>query len=97
MPVCGRFRKSPQAEPDRITGSPDNRLPRNEFRGKRTNPDQIGFGKCPMQETAPTAESYPIKMSQKDIAMKMERFIMEAIIETIAFSLFRYIEPALLP
>ena len=50
-----------------------------------------------MQETAPTAESYPIKMSQKDIAMKMERFIMEAIIETIAFSLFHYIEPALLP
>jgi len=37
------------------------RLPRNEFRGKRTNPDQIGFGKRPMQETAPTAESYPIK------------------------------------
>lgn len=73
------------------------RLPRNEFRGKRTNPDQIGFGKRPMQETVPTAESYPIKMSQKDIAMKMERFIMEAIIKTIAFSLFRYIEPALLP
>ena len=73
------------------------RLPRNEFRGKRTNPDQIGFGKRPMQETAPTAESYPIKMSQKDIAMKMERFIMEAIIKTFAFSLFRYIEPALLP
>ena len=43
------------------------------------------------------AESYPIKMSQKDIAMKMERSIMEAIIKTIAFSLFRYIEPALLP
>lgn len=78
---------------DGVLGSP----PRNEFRGKRTNPDQIGFGKRPMQETAPTAESYPIKMSQKDIAMKMERFIMEAIIKTIAFSLFRYIEPALLP
>ena len=49
------------------------------------------------KKTVPTAESYPIKMSQKDIAMKMERFIMEAIIETIAFSLFHYIEPALLP
>ena len=64
---------------DGVLGSP-----RNEFRGKRTNPDQIGFGKRPMQETAPTAESYPIKMSQKDITMKMERFIMEAIIKTIA-------------
>ena len=49
------------------------------------------------KKTVPTAESYPIKMSQKDITMKMERFIMEAIIKTIAFSLFRYIEPALLP
>ena len=38
------------------------------------------------KKTVPTAESYPIKMSQKDIAMKMERFIMEAIIKTIAFS-----------
>lgn len=73
------------------------RLPRNEFRGTQAKSNQNGFGKCPMQETAPTAESYPIKMSQKDIAMKMERTIMEAIIKTIAFSLFRYIEPALLP
>ena len=48
-------------------------------------------------EATPTVESYPIKMSQKDIAMKMERSKMEAIIKTIAFSLFRYIEPALLP
>lgn len=69
--------------------------PPKKFRGIQVKPNQIGFGKCPMQETAPTSESYPIKMSQKDIAMKMERFIMEAIIKTIA--LFRYIEPALLP
>lgn len=47
------------------------RLPRNEFRGKRTNPDQIGFGKRPMQETAPTAESYPIKMSQKEVIARL--------------------------
>lgn len=41
---------------DGVLGSP----PRNEFRGIRTNPNQIGFDKCPRQETAPTAESYPI-------------------------------------
>lgn len=33
----------------------------------------------------------------KDIVMKMEWSEMEAIINTIAFSLFRYIKPALLP
>lgn len=44
------------------------------------------FGKRPMQETPPTTESYPIKMSQKDIAMKMESSKMEVIIKTIAFS-----------
>lgn len=73
------------------------RLPRKEFRGHRASPNKDSFGKCLMQEAALDTESYPIKMSQKDIAMKMERFIMEAIIKTIAFSLFRYIEPALLP
>ena len=62
MPVCGRFRKSPQAEPDRITGSPDNRLPRNEFRGKRTNPDQIGFGKCLTPTMKLEIENLPMKI-----------------------------------
>ncbi len=49
------------------------RLHRNEFRGQMTSPNQNSFGKCPMQETAPTIESYPIKMSQKNVAMRMER------------------------
>lgn len=62
------------------------RLPRKNFRGIQVKPNQNGFGKCPMQETAPTAESYPIKMSQKDTVMKMEWSKMKAIIKTIVFS-----------
>lgn len=38
------------------------------------------------KKAVPTAESYPIKMSQKDIVMKMERSKMKAIIKTIVFS-----------
>ena len=63
MPVCGRFRKSPQAEPDRITGSPDNRLPRNEFRGIQAKSNQKGIGNRPIQENSPNRR----KLSDKNV------------------------------
>lgn len=44
------------------------RLPRKEFRGHRASPNN--FGKCLMQEAALDTESYPIKMSQKNVIIK---------------------------
>lgn len=36
--------------------------PRNEFRGKRTNPDQIGFGKCLTPTMKLEIENLPMKI-----------------------------------
>ena len=63
MPVCGRFRKSPQAEPDRKTGSPDNRLPRKEFRGIKEKSNKKGIGNRQIQENSPNRR----KLSDKNI------------------------------
>lgn len=38
------------------------RLPRNEFRGKRINPDQIGFGKRPTPTMKLEIENLPMKI-----------------------------------
>ena len=46
------------------------RLPRKEFRGHRASPNKDSFGKCLMQEAALDTESYPIKMSQKNVTIK---------------------------
>ena len=46
------------------------RLPRKEFRGHRASPNKDSFGKCLMQEAALDTESYPIKMTQKNVIIK---------------------------
>lgn len=48
------------------------RLPRNEFHGYKTRQNKNNFGKRLMQGIALTAESYPIKMSQDDVTIRVK-------------------------
>ena len=62
MPVCGRFRKSPQAEPDRITEARIIGSPEMNFVAYKRNLIKRALATVQYKKTVPTAESYPIKI-----------------------------------